>query len=1420
MNSPWWRKLFPKPRKVAKKKRPGSRVKPRIASLRLESLEDRVVPATLHWIGVDSDGATNPGLNGAYYNIAATQGLIDSTNSAWLGNAANNYMPAATAVLTGAIDFPDIAGHGFQDDQGTTYYNIPGNDNNVEARWTGLILIPGTGTTPVPISFQTGSDDGSTLYIDGSLVVNNNNFQGVTYVQNTVNLTPGLHNIDIEYYQGGGGAAMFAQWDPTGGSNFVDIPPSAFFLPSANWSDPNNWQEGVIPHNGDTVVFDSSVTGSGAYTAINNIPGLTLNGIVIKNTSSTAFVISGDAVTIDNTDPTLTSGISDASTMTSLLSLTSIALGANTNIDNTSAYSTNTTPSFIISSNIDLAGHVLSSGPSFADADASTPDTGWSEIDGVISSSVANTDAIVESGYGVMALAGNNTYDGTTFVFNGVLVAAANNALGSTTGGAKTVNPNANPLPGNPGAALGVADGGDNAAYTNGVTLEGAGPSAIGGALWNADTNTNVFNAPIKLAGATTFEINNGGSLSLGGSLNIAANALTIAGNQNLTIGGVITGSASSSITDNNSATTTLTNNNAPFLGPLNINQGILAAAANNALGVGTGAVTVADGAALGFTNNVNYTTAQPVTITGSGPGGNGAALGIGGTDTFAGPVTVSSGDEYLGATAGQLSLGASVDLTGGNLVLVDNGGDLLLSGAISGPTTSTISKTGTGTATLSADNSGFQGATTVSAGLLALAANNALGDGVHSTVQVLDGGGLGFSGGINYSTPQAVSIIGSGSAGNGAVENVSGTNSFAGPITLNLGGDATVGADSGTALILSGNIDLFAQTLTVTGAGNTTITGVISGTGSSTVNNVLSGAYYSNVPGGMDTPVLDPTDARWLGNDTPTVSELLAVPIDLPNIDQNSFTQALTSGNAAGPNVGGQQVGVLWTGQITIPATAGGGGTDPVPITFFTGSDDGSRIWIDGTAVANLVVDNDANQGVTYRAGQISLVPGSTHTITIGYYQGGGGAGMFAEWDLTGSNFPFSASGNAPGGAATFIPASAFSILTPGSALVKTGSGTLTLSSNNSYGGTTTVDAGTVVAANDNAFGSPTGGGVTVNNGGDLALPAAGGITLPATKPITINGAGPAGNGAIENLGGANTVAGPIQLASNAAIGADGGTLTVSGQLSSSAGTTLAKEQTGTLILSGANSGLGGAVQIDAGVLQITNADALGSTAAGTTVASSAELQVQNVNGSFAEPITINGPGPANDGALLIAAGNTTWSGTVTLGSNAFLGTAPGASLEITGQVTDQGDGYGVTTVRRRRDHLRFHQYLLRPDRRQCRDPGGQRQPDRHDRNGGQRGQPARHGQRVRDRGLQRRARRARRRRGHPGYQQRGAGQRLHLYHGPGRHVHRPVRQPRRQFRRLGRPQQQRRGGRCLADHRAAQRFRAGRGRVVHHYQ
>ncbi len=212
------------------------------------------------------------GLTGAYYNLPATQDLIEpanASNPSWLGNQT----PSVTARLIGPIDFPDIADNGFADSVGDpAYYNIGGGNNNVEARWYGDILIPGSGTAAVPIDFATTSDDGSMLYIDGNAVVYNNNFQGATQATGLVDLTPGLHTIDIEYYQGNGGATMDAQWDPSGGTNFVDIPVSAFPQPV----------NGLTKTGAGTLTLSNVDTFSGATTI--KLGKLVVNGRLVNST--------------------------------------------------------------------------------------------------------------------------------------------------------------------------------------------------------------------------------------------------------------------------------------------------------------------------------------------------------------------------------------------------------------------------------------------------------------------------------------------------------------------------------------------------------------------------------------------------------------------------------------------------------------------------------------------------------------------------------------------------------------------------------------------------------------------------------------------------------------------------------------------------------------------------------------------------------------------------------------------------------------------------------------------------------------------------------------------------------------------------------------------------------------------------------
>ncbi len=100
---------------------------------------------------------------------------------------------------------------------------------------------------------------------------------------------------------------------------------------------------------------------------------------------------------------------------------------------------------------------------------------------------------------------------------------------------------------------------------------------------------------------------------------------------------------------------------------------------------------------------------------------------------------------------------------------------------------------------------------------------NGAMGPATAAGIVVNTGGALAFTGGLDYTSAEPISISGSGPAGNGAIENISDANTIALPITLS--GEATIGTDAGT-LTLGGNISADGNMLTVIGAGTITING------------------------------------------------------------------------------------------------------------------------------------------------------------------------------------------------------------------------------------------------------------------------------------------------------------------------------------------------------------------------------------------------------------------------------------------------------------------------------------------------------------------------------------------------------------------------------------------------------------------
>lgn len=113
-------------------------------------------------------------------------------------------------------------------------------------------------------------------------------------------------------------------------------------------------------------------------------------------------------------------------------------------------------------------------------------------------------------------------------------------------------------------------------------------------------------------------------------------------------------------------------------------------------------------------------------------------------------------------------------------------------------------------------------------------------------------------------------------------------------------------------------------------------------------------------------------------------------------------------------------------------------------------------------------------------------------------------------------------------------------------------------------------------------------------------------------------------------------------------------------------------------MTLSGANT-YASATTVSAGVLNIQNASALGSVAAGTSVTSGAALQIQGGITTLAEALTLNGLGVSNDGALRNISGTNSYAGLVTLGSATRINSDSGTlALSNTGTIT--GAGLGLT--------------------------------------------------------------------------------------------------------------------------------------------
>jgi autotransporter-associated beta strand protein len=536
-----------------------------------------------------------------------------------------------------------------------------------------------------------------------------------------------------------------------------------------------------------------------------------------------------------------------------------------------------------------------------------------------------------------------------------------------------------------------------------------------------------------------------------------------------------------------------------------------------------------------------------------------------------------------LDETIGNLSGAGNVELLGDITLTLGDATDSTFSGVIRDDfNPGNLVKQGTGTLTLSGANTYF-GATTVSAGTLAITNGSALGSTVRGTT-VADGATLALSGGIT--TGEAITLNGTGVSGGGALRNVSGFNTVTGAITL---GSATrINSDAGQ-LFLNG-ITGTDTNLTLGGAGNLSTGAINLGTGTLTKD----GSGQIAIAGTGTFAAVTVTGGILQVNNGAAIPDAALVTLNAGG--ELLVTNSETIGNLAG------------TGDVFLDAGQ----------TLTVDNDDDDDDDDDGTFGGTIRNVGDFTKTGT---GTLTLSGANTYTGTTTVNAGtlrigdGGTTGTLGTGNVINNS------------ALVFDRSNDFTVanvISGSGTVTKQGAGNLTLSGANTYTGLTTVNAGTLTISNGSALGTAA-AGTTVADGATLAL--SGGITTG--EPLTLNGAGVAGGGALRNLSGDNTVTGAITLGSATRINSDAGRMTVTGNVTGTntnltlggvgdillegdiaTGTgTLTKDGTGTVVLSGTNT-FTGAVTVNAGSLDLDGGNALADSVQ-VQVASGATLQV-----------------------------------------------------------------------------------------------------------------------------------------------------------------------------------------------------------------
>jgi autotransporter-associated beta strand protein len=509
--------------------------------------------------------------------------------------------------------------------------------------------------------------------------------------------------------------------------------------------------------------------------------------------------------------------------------------------------------------------------------------------------------------------------------------------------------------------------------------------------------------------------------------------------------------------------------------------------------------------------------------------------MGIANFGGTGGTVTLDAG----GITASGVNFSVSgYMLTGGTLTLA--GAGVVDTGAFNATINSVIggsvglTKNGTGTLTLGGTST-YAGTTTVSTGVLAVTNGAALGATTAGTT-VASGAALQISGAITVAEP--VTLNGSGIANDGALRKTgNNTTTLSGAITL---GSATrINADAGT-LTISGGVSGTGMALTVGGAGATTISGLIAtGSGGTIVKDgggtlTLSNGSNSFAAVNASSVVISITGGTVVQNGESSGSSGAASTSGIiPSVVTPSYV--FIDGGTLTSSRAGVGVTFLATNKgITLGSSGGSlGVTDTTSgdLNIYNGVVTGvgglTKVGPAGSVLAMTGANN--YQGPTVVAGGTLRVRTNNNVFPTATALTVNSGAIFDLNGLSQAVGSVTGAGNINLGSGTFTNGSSNASTTfsgqfvqtaggIGGKVTKQGTGTLTLTGNNVYSGTTTVSAGTLKVGSATALGFggavATAAGTTVSTGATLDLNGTTGIN----EVITLNGTGVGGNGALFN--------------------------------------------------------------------------------------------------------------------------------------------------------------------------------------------------------------------------------------------------------------------------------------------------------------